>query len=37
MQCTFHHVGHLVLAHGLEGLSFHFLLELGRDAEQIDC
>lgn len=31
-----HHVAHLVLAHGLEGLLFDLALQPGRDAEEED-
>jgi hypothetical protein len=34
---TFGHVGELVFTHGLESGSLELALELGRDAEEVDC
>lgn len=34
---TFYDVGHLVLAHGLQSLSFELALELWWDTEEVDC
>jgi hypothetical protein len=33
---TLGHVGHLVLAHGLEGLVLHLALHLWGDAEEVE-
>lgn len=34
---TFGHVGHFVLAHGLEGLPLELALVFGGNAEEVDC
>lgn len=34
---TFGKIGHLVLAHGFEGLTLEFALHLGGDAKQVDA
>ena len=37
VRLTLGHVGHLVLAHGLEGGSFKLALDLRWDAEEVYC